>query len=145
MVWFVEISPRVWTKSPLVVLNKCFHSFFSRETERDLSIENRPIVTLWGRFLIGKSRPFDAEKCSKHFCYGLLVVLNKSFQQKMARLLTHVAFGKNKPTWLCMSCFRQLQPGSKSKPFFSEIFCYGLLTSNLYKVELQGVICLLMP
>jgi hypothetical protein len=56
----------------LVVRNKSFHSFFSRETERDLSIENRPIVTLWGRFSIGKSRPFDAEKCSKHFCYGLL-------------------------------------------------------------------------
>jgi hypothetical protein len=63
----------------LVVRNKSFHSFFSRETERDLSIENRPIVTLWGRFSIGKSRPFNAEKCSKHFCYGLLVLTTSLF------------------------------------------------------------------
>jgi hypothetical protein len=73
----------------LVVRNKSFHSFFSRETERDLSIENRPIVTLWGRFSIGKSRPFDAEKCSKHFCYGLLVSDYANTSQYHGHLFHH--------------------------------------------------------
>ena len=41
----------------LVVRNKSFHSFFSRETDRDSTIGNRPIVELLGRFPIDRIAP----------------------------------------------------------------------------------------
>jgi hypothetical protein len=58
----------------LVARTKSFQSFFSRETERDPTIKNRPVVHYGLGSQSIESRPFGAEKCSKRFWYGLLAI-----------------------------------------------------------------------